>query len=177
MHAILGLLGTAITVLVLLNRLSDLTIDLTSLNPFLWNRRRQWRKKYEGNPVFNVQEPMEVTAILMVAVAKADGDMVHEDKRLILSLFESTFKLSEKEAAELLLSSVHLLGDGAVFKQSLKRFLSPSKHNFTESQIASAISLLENIAENRSVLHPNTEALIQQFVLALQALRVIEEKW
>ena len=75
MHIILGILGSLITVLILLNRLADAGIDLGGLNPYLWQRRRKWRNKYEGNPVFKIESPMDAAAILMVATAKADGDI------------------------------------------------------------------------------------------------------
>ena len=80
MHIILGLLGTIVTILVLLHRLAEAGIDLGGLNPYFWHRRRQWRKKYQGNPVYRMDDPMDATAILMVAAAKADGDMTREDK-------------------------------------------------------------------------------------------------
>jgi len=48
MHFILGLLGTIVTILILLNRLADAGIDLGGLNPFLWHRRRKWRKMSGG---------------------------------------------------------------------------------------------------------------------------------
>ena len=59
MHIIFGLLGTIVTILILLNRLADAGIDLGGLNPFLWSRRRKWRKQYEGNPVFKIENPMD----------------------------------------------------------------------------------------------------------------------
>lgn len=75
MHIVLGFLGIIVTILVLLNRLAEAGIDLGGLNPYLWHRRRKWRNKYQGNPVFKIENPMDATAILMVAATKADGDM------------------------------------------------------------------------------------------------------
>ncbi len=45
MHVIIGVLGSIITILILLNRLAEAGIDLGGLNPFLWKRRRQWKQK------------------------------------------------------------------------------------------------------------------------------------
>ena len=55
MHIILGMLGTIVTILILLNRLAEAGIDIGGLNPFLWNRRRKWKKMYQGNPVFKIE--------------------------------------------------------------------------------------------------------------------------
>ena len=98
--------------MVLLNRLAEAGIDLGGLNPFLWARRRRWKDKIEGNPLWRIEQPLDATAILLTAVAKADGDMSKEEKSELLTVFEQDFRLSKKDAAGLLISRVHLLGDG-----------------------------------------------------------------
>ncbi|MEM7053486.1 MAG: TerB family tellurite resistance protein [Pseudomonadota bacterium] len=160
MHIILGALAAICTILFLLNRLAEAGIDLAGLNPFLWNRRRKWRKKYQGNPVFKIDSPMDATAILMVAVAKADGDLTKESKGQLLNLFEQEFGLSKKDAAGLLISSSHLLGDGTEVRNNVKKFLAPSKDTFTKHQISSTIGLIETVAGTPAQRHPNTAHLI-----------------
>lgn len=146
MHIILGMLGTLVTILWLLHRLAEMGIDLGGLNPWLWRRRRNWRQKYEGNPVFAVESPLEVTALLVTATAKADGDMSAEDKRQILEIFEREFQLSEEDAAGLLIASTHLLGRGDEVRSDLGGVLAASLENFSRGQAESAISLVEQVA-------------------------------
>jgi hypothetical protein len=177
MHIVLALLGTIVTILILLNRLADAGIDLGGLNPYLWNRRRKWRNQYEGNPIFKIENPMDATAILMVAAAKADGDMTKEDKSLLLNLFENDFKLSKKDAAGLLISSVHLLGDGNEVRNNLKKFLSPSKTSFTEDQAKSALSLISQAAGDGDTMHPNAQELLNQINLELAPVQVSNQTW
>ena len=110
---------------------------------------------------------MDATAILMVAAAKSDGDFTKDDKNLLLSLFESEFKLSKKDAADLLISSGHLLGDGASVRGDVRKFLAPSKASFTESQVESAIDLLSKIVKNRESVHPNAEEFFDHVRSAL----------
>ena len=62
MHIVLGLLGAIVTILVLLSRLADAGISLGGLNPFLWHRRRKWQNKMSGDPIFQVDHPMDATA-------------------------------------------------------------------------------------------------------------------
>ena len=144
---ILAILGAIITVLILLNRLAEAGIDLGGLNPFLWNRRRKWSKKYEGDPIFKVSDPMDATAILMVGIAKSEGDMTKESKEKILSLFESEFGLTKKESISLLISSTHLHGTGEELRANVKKILKPSINNFSVAQAESALSLTKSLAE------------------------------
>ncbi|MBL1321238.1 MAG: TerB family tellurite resistance protein [Methylophaga sp.] len=161
MHIVLALLGSIATILMILSRLADAGIDLGGLNPFLWNRRRKWRKKYDGNPLFKIDTPLDATAILMVATAKADGDMSREDKTLLLNLFETKFNLSKKDAAGLMISSAHLLGNGKEFTKNVKSFLEPSKASFSDIQANSAIELVSTIAGDPSSMHENVQAFLQ----------------
>lgn len=162
MHIVIALLGSIATILIILSRLADAGIDLGGLNPFLWNRRRKWKKKYEGNPLFKIDTPLDATAILMVATAKADGDMTREDKILLLHSFETDFNLSKKDAAGLLISSAHLLGNGQELTKSVKSFLAPSKDSFSDTQANSAIELVTKIAGEPDTMHENVQDLVQQ---------------
>lgn len=146
MHVIVGMLGSLVTILWLLHRLAEMGIDLGGLNPFLWQRRRQWKKHYDANPVFKLDNPMEATALLITATAKADGDMSCEEKQAILDIFEHEFHLSKREAAGLLISSTHLLGKGDEVRNGLKDVLASSLGNFTPDQACSAVELIRRIA-------------------------------
>ena len=94
------------------NRLACAGIDLRALNPFAWYRRRKWSKQYNGNPIYQIANPMEATALLLAAIAKSEGDISAEQKRELLTIFEKEFHLSKKGASELLVATTHMLGDG-----------------------------------------------------------------
>ena len=147
MHIVLGILGAVVTILILLNRLTEAGIDLGGLNPYLWQRRRKWRKKYQGNPMFKLEEPMELTALLMVGLAKIEGDMSKEQKRTIQKLYEKEFKLSKREATDLLMSCVHLFGKGDEVKNEIVKIMQPCVKMFSEEQSMSALKLLETITQ------------------------------
>ena len=146
MHIVIAALGSIVTILWLLHRLAEMGIDLGGLNPWAWRRRRKWRASYEANPIYSITSPMEVTALLIAATAKADGDMSSEEKQAILSMFEREFRLSERDAASLLAASTHLLGRGDEVRSNLDGVIGPSKASFTESQSRSACAMLEEIA-------------------------------
>ena len=146
MHIILGFLGTIVTILWLLHRLAEMGIDLGGLNPWLWRRRRNWKNRYEANPIYVIESPMEATAVLITAVAKADGVISSEEKQEVLNIFESEFSLSKREAAELLISSDFLLGDGDAVRSNMEGVLQPSLESFSEEQAASAVQLIRRMA-------------------------------
>jgi hypothetical protein len=118
MPVIIGMLGSIVTILWILYRLAEMGITLGGLNPFLWRRRRAWRQKYEANPLFSLTEPLDVTALLAVATAKADGDMSAAERHALLADFEKTFSLNARKASELLTASVHSARRRRVFATS-----------------------------------------------------------
>ncbi len=147
MHLILAFLGTVVTILILVNRLSDAGLDIGWLNPFTWRRRRAWRKKFEGNPVFSLSEPMEVAALLSTAVAKLDGEISREEKAALLELFKHEFNRTDEEAADLLRSSTFLYGDGDEVTAKPDKILSNAVANFSEAQARSTMQLIEAVAQ------------------------------
>jgi uncharacterized tellurite resistance protein B-like protein len=146
MHIVIAALGSLVTILWLLHRLAEMGIDLGGLNPWAWRRRRKWRSAYEANPVYSITSPMELTALLIAATAKADGDMSSDEKQATLDLFENEFHLSPRDAAGLLAASTHLLGKGDEVREHLSDVMRPARAAFTESQAASACAMIEKIA-------------------------------
>lgn len=178
MHIVLGVLGAIVTILILLKRLSDAGLDIGWLNPFLWHRRRKWRQQVTGDPIFMIDHPMDVTALLMTAVAKSDGDMTVGQKTAILDLFQREFHLSQKDAAAMLSSRVFLLKDGEALRGNVKKVLEPSLEKFSQEQADSAISLLERVARCEGDGPSAIQLELIEQVKALMAARFAPQgKW
>ncbi len=143
MHIVLALLGSIITILYLLDRMG---IDLGGLNPFHWRRRRAWAAKYEGDPIYSVDDPMHVAALLIVGVAKLDGDLSSEQKKVVLDQFESNFSLDSRGASELLGSAAHLLGAPQVIDTQLNGVAEKNKDRFSKVQAESMIQMMVEVA-------------------------------
>ena len=176
-HIILGLLGSLVTILWLLHRLAEMGIDLGGLNPWLWHRRRSWRKKYEGNPIFALESPMEATAVLIAGTAKVDGDMTSEEKTEILRIFEQEFNLSPRDAASLLTSSTHMLDKGDSLRDNLEAILKPSRESFTADQAASAIELMRRVAKIGGTSAPIKAELVDAAEAILRNDERPRSKW
>ncbi len=176
MHIILGLLGSLVTILWLLHRLAEMGITLGGLNPWLWRRRRRWKKQYEANPIYSVTNPLEVTALLMVYLAKIDGEISLDEKQKILELFELEFKYSKVKAAELFSSSAHLLGRGDEIKDNLKSVMKPSLPHFSQEQIQSAFKMLQAVCHTGEITDVQT-AFIAELESILQKNDDTHQTW
>lgn len=146
MHIILGALAAIVTILVLLSRLADAGIYLGGLNPFLYQRRRAWKRKLEGNPIYRLQDPKDIAGALVVAVAKVDGDMSAEEKQAVLREFDATLMLGRRGATELLGSSAFLLGDTRDFQAHLDAFLANARERLNPAQAESVLAMMGRIA-------------------------------
>ena len=162
MHIVLAILGAVVTILILVNRLSENGIDIGWLNPFAWKRRKEWSKKYHVNPIYSINSPMEVTALLMVALVKSEGEISSEQKREILKKFVNEFNLNEEQSSELLASSSFLLKDDIHEVKNMSKVLAPSLDSFSNEQAASALSLLKHMAN-----FDNPENSFQKEIISL----------
>ena len=177
MHIILGILGTIVTILVLIKRLSDAGIDITWLNPFTWHRRRTWSNNYQGNPIFSLNDPLEVAALLATTVAKIDGEISREEKEILLSLFQKEFNKSEKESSDLLMSSIYLFGDGDEAVSKPEAILKFSIDEFTEDQASSLIKLLETISTIDKTNQPSKDKYVQRIISVFNSHFKTGQKW
>lgn len=143
MHIILGVLTSLVSILYLLDRMG---IDLGGLNPFYWRRRRAWARRYHGDPIYSVEDPMHVAAILIVGAAKLDGDLTAESKKAALHQFKSKFSLETGGASELLGSAAHLLGSPQVIDTQLKGVIDCNQNRFSREQAESMIEMMTEVA-------------------------------
>ena len=143
MHIVLGLLGSIISILYVLDRLG---VDIGWLNPRYWRHRRDWAKKYHGDPIYSIEDPVQVAAVLIVGVAKLEGDLSAEQKQAILGQFENKFSLDSRAASELFGSVAHLLGAPQVIGSQLDGLATKYSDSFKSDQAESVIEMIEQTA-------------------------------
>ena len=146
MHIIIGILGSIVTILILFKKLSDAGIDIGWLDPFKWQRRKQWKNKVNTKPLYLIREPMEASASLMYAMTKCSEEISLEEKNFLLEKFKVDFYLSEKEACSLLNACSFAVPDSSELQNNIKKFLSNSIQEYSDSQVTSTIELLEQVA-------------------------------
>jgi len=178
MHIIIGFLGSIVTILFLLRQLAELGFDLGGLNPFLWHRRRQWMQRNQGNPIYQIDNPMDVTALMMVAVAKSDGDMTSEEKHKILAMFRKEFELSKRDASDLMVASVYLLRDGSELRTNARKVMARCIDKFTKTQALSASTMIANVARLDGRPNEIKDELVRTIISCLEPTMADKQsKW
>lgn len=143
MHVVLAILSAIISLLYILDRLG---IDLGGMNPFYWRRRRAWAARYESDPIYSVEDPKHVAAILVLGIAKLDGDLSAEQKKAALEQFRTVFSLETKDASDLLGSAAHLLGAPQVIDMQLKGVAEKNAGKFSTDQAESMLKMMTVVA-------------------------------
>jgi hypothetical protein len=160
MHIVIGVLTAAAGLIWALVALQRAGVSIGSLDPFAWYRRMQWQRKYADKPLYCLNEPMDVAAVLLLATAKCEGEVSAEQKQMLLKTFESEFSQTTDEAADLLVASAHLLRNEVYLVDNLDRVLERSKDRFTPTQVASLSTLMRRIAELEGPINEEQRKLI-----------------
>ncbi len=163
MHLIIAFLTALAGLLYALERLG---VDIGWLNPWAWARRRRWIKQLHTNPAFNVDQPMEAVALLLVATARIDGDLSTDEKNELKVIFRDEFKQPESDVSSLLSSSTFLLGSGEDVFNRPQEVLNRSLSKFSDAQKASTIELMTRVASVGSA--PGQRQ--REFIQAVQAV-------
>ena len=142
MHILIAFLGSLVTVFYLLDRLG---IDIGGFNPFHWRRKRVWSRRYQSDPIYSVEDPLHIAALLILGAAKLDGNVSAEQKRVALQRFEAVFSLDNKEASELVGSAIHLLGAPQIIDAQLNGLADKNQNCFTQDQADSMFQLMAEV--------------------------------
>lgn len=147
MHIVIGVITALAGLIWALHSLQRSGFDLNSLNPFAWYRRRQWRLKYDEKPAFKLSDPMEVAALVLLGIAKCEGEISSEQKQSLLAMFRDEFQISDDEAADLLLASSHILRDEIYLSDNLNKLFQSSAERFNAAQVAGLLSMMRRVAD------------------------------
>ena len=160
MHIIIGLVTALAGLVWALVALQRAGFNIGSLDPFAWYRRSQWKKKYGTQPLYMLTNPIDVAAVLLLGVAKCEGEISAEQKKSILHIFEQTFHLSPSEASDLLLASAHLIRNEVYISDRLPRILEPSRADFTPPLVDSLLQLMRRVSTIEGPANAEQEKLI-----------------
>jgi uncharacterized tellurite resistance protein B-like protein len=161
MHVIIAAITALAGLLWALNALQRSGFQLSSLNPFLAYRRWQWRRTYGGKPLYNLERPMDVAAVLLLGVAKADGEITSDQKKTLLAMFQSEFGISRDEASDLLLASSYLIRDEIYLVDRLDKILERSASRFESDAVASLLAMMRRLAVLDGSINTEQQKLIE----------------
>jgi uncharacterized tellurite resistance protein B-like protein len=159
-HVIIAAITALAGLLWAINSLQRSGFSLSSINPFLAYRRWKWRRTYGAKPIYRLERPMDVAALLLLGIAKADGEITSDQKRELQNLFQNEFEISRDEAADLLLASSHLIRDEIYIVDQLDKILEPSAAKFEPSVITSLLAMMRRIAALDGSINGEQQKLI-----------------
>jgi len=160
MHIVIAVITAVAGLLWALNSLQRSGFHFSSLNPFLAYRRWQWSRTYGGRPIYKLDRPIDVAAVLLLGVAKADGAITSDQKRELLAMFQSEFSISRNEASDLLLASSHLIRDEIYLVDHLEKILARSADRFEPDAIGSLLAMMRKVAALDGSINGEQEKLI-----------------
>jgi uncharacterized tellurite resistance protein B-like protein len=177
MHVLIAAITAVAGLLWALNSLQRSGFNLNSLNPFLAYRRWQWSRQHGTKPIYRLERPMDVAAVLLLGVAKADGTITSDQKKELLALYQTEFDISRDEASDLLLASSHLIRDEIYLLDHLDRILAPSAERFEADAIASLVRMMRQVALLDGSINTEQQKLIDATERYFAAKAPKAQKW
>ncbi|MDY6946619.1 MAG: TerB family tellurite resistance protein [Pseudomonadota bacterium] len=160
MHIVIAAITALAGLLWAINSLQRSGFHLSSLNPFLAYRRWQWSRTYGSKPIYRLERPMDVAAVLLLGIAKADGAITSDQKRELQAMFQSEFEISRDAAAELLLASSHLIRDELYIVDHLDKILASSGPQFEPAAVQSLLAMMRRLAALDGAINGEQQKLI-----------------
>jgi uncharacterized tellurite resistance protein B-like protein len=169
MHIVIAAITALAGLFWALNALQRSGFHFSSLNPFLAWRRWQWSRTHGGRAIYKLDRPIDVAAVLLLGIAKADGEITSDQKKELLAMFQSEFNISRDEASDLLLASSHLIRDEIYLVDNLDKVLARSASRFEPDTVASLLAMMRRIAALDGSINTEQQKLLdatEQFFAA-----------
>ncbi len=160
MHILIGLITAIAGLFWAINSLQRSGFNPASLNPFLWNRRRKWKNLYSQKPIYNLDKPLDVAALLLLGTLKCEGEISSEQKAVLTSIYKENFNLNSSEASDLLLASSHLIRDEIYLADNIDNILEKSHQQYSEDQINALLALMDKVSTIESTTNQEQDNLI-----------------
>tara|TARA_B110001454_G_scaffold27921_2_gene27304 strand:- start:8761 stop:9294 length:534 start_codon:yes stop_codon:yes gene_type:complete len=147
MHIIIGIITAVAGLIWAINSLQNSGLDLNSLNPFTWARRRKWEKLRGTKPLHNIKQPIEAATVIIVGALKEIGEITTDQKNAVLNIFQTQLHLSESSSKEAFSSAAFMVKDAFNFHQSIKNILAAIIDSFSQDQAQSLIKIVEDVIQ------------------------------
>jgi uncharacterized tellurite resistance protein B-like protein len=177
MHLVIAAITALAGLLWALNSLQRSGFNPDSLNPFLAYRRWRWNRTHGTKPIYRLDRPMDVAAVLLLGIAKADGAITSDQKRELLALYQAEFEISRDEASDLLLASSHLIRDEIYLVDHLDKILAPSAERFEPDAVASLLRMMRRVAVLDGSMNAEQEKLIKSTETHFASKAPRAQKW
>lgn len=165
MGVLLQILGLVISFAMAMEALRRVGIDVGWLNPLSFFHRRAWRKKVSVPPLYALEHPVDVVAVLALALVQSSGAVSSEQKAGVQALLQQHLALGPEDAASLWIASAHLLRDRCLGANELPAVLERSAPRFTDYHVQT----LKQILHSACQIEAPANAAQQQLIAAVDA--------
>ncbi len=151
MHIILGLLTVIGVIAVVIYRIrmaADATREIGQAASDVKGayRRLEWKNKSRVDVIRDIEDPRLAGTAMMVAVAKADGDLTSAQIRAVRDAMTGTFRMDDAAADEMLAESRWLSNDLGDLGSFLRRLSPAVQKACTDEEKSDLIDVLTRIA-------------------------------
>lgn len=174
MHIIIAFITAVVSLLWALDRFG---VDIHSLNPFHWKRRREWKQKYYARPIHTLKRPLEAAAVLIVGIVKTEGMISREQKAELLDILRNDLKQDSATASDLFTASAFMLNDIMDIAAEVPQILAPCKELFSDEQVQSLLDILAKAASLEGGISPQQEKIILAVKKELQQPKAKPGEW
>lgn len=165
MGVVLQILGLVITFTMAMEALRRFGIDVGWLNPLTFFHRRAWRKKVSTPPLYALDHPVDVVAVLALATVQTTGAITVEQKAGVQALLRDHLALSDSDAGNLWVASAHLLRNRPLDVSELPAVLAQSADKFTDYHLQT----LKVVMRSAALIEPPINPAQQQLMDAVDA--------
>ena len=165
MGIVLQILGLVITFTMAMEALRRFGIDVGWLNPLTFFHRRAWRKKVSTPPLYALDHPVDVVAVLALATVQTTGAITVEQKAGVQALLRDHLALSDSDASNLRVASAHLLRNRPLDVSELPAVLAQSADKFTDYHLQT----LKGVMRSAALIEPPINPAQQQLMDAVDA--------
>ncbi len=165
MGFLIEVLGMVVAIVVGLAALKRNGVDIGWLNPFTFFHRLRWKKKMSVPPLYALDHPIDVVAVLALAAVQTSGVVTSKQKDGVLSLLSQHLSLDAAEANNLWILSSHLLRHRALDAQEVPAVLEKSADKFSDYHQQTLLTVVKTAIS----LEPPANAAQTELVAAIEA--------
>jgi hypothetical protein len=163
MGVIAQVLGLIVSYVLAMEALRRFGIDLGWLNPLTFFRRRSWRNKITTPPLYTLEHPVDVVAVMALATVQTTGAISTQQKTGVQQILRDRLELNETDATHLWLASSHMLRNRPLELSEVPAVLKPSAGKFT----AYHIDTLKAVMHAAALIEPPVNAAQQRLIDAV----------
>ncbi|MES2948689.1 MAG: phenylacetic acid degradation protein [Pseudomonadota bacterium] len=165
MGILLQVLGLIVALAVALGALKRNGVDIGWLNPFTFFHRLRWRQKSTIPPLYALDHPIDVVAVLALAAVQTSGIVTSKQKEGVLTLLCQQLSMDLAEANKLWILSSHLLRHRALDAREVPGVLGKSADKFSDYHQKTLMSVVKAAI----AIEPPENAAQRELVAAIEA--------